>query len=116
MQLEIFGGIFFSFSFRQARFLVWNLNSKDNLNLELFPEGGVPVFVLYFIQIQTAISQLIYKILQKYFQLSTPFYQIFQKKLGRLKNLRNNAVGKHDVVTEYFKTSLPNILPNILHP
>ena len=61
------------------------LNSKGNLTRKdiKLEWREITEFLFYkFIQIQTAISisQLVYEILQTFFQLSTPFYQIFQKK------------------------------------
>ena len=70
----LFLNIFFSFSFRQSKYLIWKLNSECNLtrkqlNLELFPEGGFQFLFYKFIRIQTAISQVIYETLQKFVQL-----------------------------------------------
>ena len=75
----------FSFSFRRSICLICNLNSEGNLtrkhlNLELYPEGGFQVLFYKFIQIQTAISKLIYEIFQNKIQLSTPFFRSFRKK------------------------------------
>ena len=81
----LFLHVFCCFSFWQSRCLICNLNSKGRGG------GGGFQFLFYkFIQTQTEISQLIYEILQFFFQLSTPFYQIFQEKkeFGRFKNLK----------------------------
>ena len=53
-----------------------NLNSKGDstiklLNLDLFYKGGIPILCSEFFQIQNVISQLIFEILKKIFQLST---------------------------------------------
>ena len=97
----LFLNVFCCFSFWQSRCLICNLNSKGNLtrkhlNFNNYFQregggGGGFQFLFYkFIQTQTEISQLIYEILQFFFQLSTPFYQIFQEKkeFGRFKNLK----------------------------
>ena len=63
--------------------------NKKTLKFRVISRRGVGVsgfqFLFYkFIPIQTAVSQLIYEILKKNFQLLTPFYQIFWIKTNNL--------------------------------